>query len=223
MDDRRKNLLKAVVELYINTAQPVGSIIISNHGDFDVSSATIRNEMMALEEQGYIAQPYTSAGRVPTIKGLKYYLDNLMKIAPVESRILKLMASCRHQDGIKGLARLLAKLSGSAAIVGFGDDEFYYTGFSQLFSQPEFMDSSLVISLGSIVDQLDDLTATVFGSLSTEPTIFLGRGNPFGVDCSALFVSNGKSEETILGLLGPIRTDYQKNIGILKEAVKYLE
>jgi heat-inducible transcriptional repressor len=77
MDDRKAAILRAVVEEYIDTAQPVGSGLVARTAGVDVSAATIRNEMAALEREGYLAQPHTSAGRVPTEKGYRFFVDTL--------------------------------------------------------------------------------------------------------------------------------------------------
>src|SRR6266545_2712438 len=77
LDDRKAAILRAVVEEYIETAQPVGSGHVAAAPGVDVSSATIRNEMAQLEAEGYLAQPHTSAGRVPTEKGYRFFVDHL--------------------------------------------------------------------------------------------------------------------------------------------------
>jgi heat-inducible transcriptional repressor len=86
LDDRKAVILSAVVQEYIETAQPVGSGRISDAPGIDVSSATVRNEMVALEEAGYLAQPHTSAGRVPTDKGYRFFVDRLRSERPVLDR-----------------------------------------------------------------------------------------------------------------------------------------
>lgn len=80
LDERKKLILKAVVDDYIATAEPVGSKALAVRGDFNISSATIRSEMAELEEEGYLIHPHTSAGRIPTDKGYRVYVDNLMRI-----------------------------------------------------------------------------------------------------------------------------------------------
>ena len=77
LDDRKAAILKAVVEEYVETAQPVGSQTIARAEDLHVSSATVRNEMTILEREGYLAQPHTSAGRIPTDKGYRFFVDSL--------------------------------------------------------------------------------------------------------------------------------------------------
>src|SRR5947199_5053479 len=77
LDERKASVLRAVVEAYISTAQPVGSSSVSRAPGVNVSSATVRNDMVALEQEGYLHQPHTSAGRVPTEKGYRYFVDSL--------------------------------------------------------------------------------------------------------------------------------------------------
>ena len=78
LDDRKVKILKAIIKNYLETGEPVGSRTISKYADLKLSSATIRNEMADLEELGYIVQPHTSAGRIPTDKGYRFYVDDMM-------------------------------------------------------------------------------------------------------------------------------------------------
>lgn len=79
LDERKTKILNAIIRTYLETGEPVGSRTISKYGDMNISSATIRNEMADLEELGYIVQPHTSAGRIPSDKGYRFYVDNLMR------------------------------------------------------------------------------------------------------------------------------------------------
>ena len=79
MDDRKWTILKAIIKTYLETGEPVGSRTISKFPDLNLSSATIRNEMSDLEEMGYILQPHTSAGRIPSDKGYRFYVDRMMQ------------------------------------------------------------------------------------------------------------------------------------------------
>ena len=84
LDPRKSRILTCVVESYIRTGEPIGSKMIAAMLEETVSSATVRNDLAYLSEQGYIEQPHTSAGRIPTHRGLRYYLDHLMKPQPLE-------------------------------------------------------------------------------------------------------------------------------------------
>ena len=79
LDERKKIILKAIIRNYLETGEPVGSRTISKYTDLNLSSATIRNEMADLEEMGYIMQPHTSAGRIPSDKGYRFYVDQMMQ------------------------------------------------------------------------------------------------------------------------------------------------
>ena len=79
LDERKRKILKAIIQTYLETGEPVGSRTISKYTDLNLSSATIRNEMSDLEEMGYILQPHTSAGRIPSDKGYRLYVDELMR------------------------------------------------------------------------------------------------------------------------------------------------
>ena len=79
LDERKRKILKAIIQTYLETGEPVGSRTISKYTDLNLSSATIRNEMSDLEEMGYILQPHTSAGRIPSDEGYRLYVDELMK------------------------------------------------------------------------------------------------------------------------------------------------
>ena len=79
LDERKEKILKAIIQTYLETGEPVGSRTISKYSDLKLSSATIRNEMSDLEEMGYIIQPHTSAGRIPSDKGYRFYVDYMME------------------------------------------------------------------------------------------------------------------------------------------------
>ena len=79
LDERKRKILQAIIDDYIDTAEPIGSRTIARRHELGLSSATIRNEMSDLEEMGYLAQPHTSAGRIPSQKGYRLYVDELMK------------------------------------------------------------------------------------------------------------------------------------------------
>ena len=93
LDERKLKILQAVIKNYLETGEPVGSRTISKFTDLNLSSATIRNEMADLEELGYIVQPHTSAGRIPTDKGYRLYVDTMMQEKAKEGTLGKYIAS----------------------------------------------------------------------------------------------------------------------------------
>ena len=119
---RRQNILAAIVESYIATGEPVGSKSLISETGMNVSSATVRNDMVELTNRGYIVQPHTSAGRIPTAQGYRYYVDNIMQVKPISGQGRQYILEELQKDGdspesiLKGAADLLSKLSGYAAV-----------------------------------------------------------------------------------------------------------
>ena len=111
LDERKRIILKAIIQTYLETGEPVGSRTISKYTDLNLSSATIRNEMSDLEEMGYILQPHTSAGRIPSDKGYRLYVDELMQEKEKEvTEIKELMIekTDRLEKVLKQVVRVLA-------------------------------------------------------------------------------------------------------------------
>lgn len=119
---RRMLVLRAVVEDYIRSHEPVGSSTLIKDHDLGVSSATIRNDMAELEEEGYLIQPHTSAGRVPTEKGYRYFVDQLSTVVPLSSAQRRgissfLSGSVSLKDALQRSARILSEITGQVAVV----------------------------------------------------------------------------------------------------------
>lgn len=112
LTERKRRVLWAIVQDYSSTAEPVGSRTIARKYDLGVSSATIRNEMQDLEDEGYLEQPHTSAGRIPSIKGYRYYVDWLMQPSPVtpEEESLLVEALTGHVAKVDEIFRNMAKV-----------------------------------------------------------------------------------------------------------------
>lgn len=123
LDDRKAAILRAVVECHIRTAQPVSSSYVAQLGDLSVSPATVRNEMAVLEQEGYLFQPHASAGRVPTDKGYRFFVDSLAGpslLAPSHAELVRMFFARTHGELERMLAEtsgLLSKLTDYAAVV----------------------------------------------------------------------------------------------------------
>ncbi len=224
--ERQIRILDILIREYIKTAEPVGSEGC-NFKKLKVSSATIRNEMKELEEKGYLSQPHTSAGRAPTPKGYKYFIDNLMEkycLKDSEKKPLDCPTKLGNDNGggdfetfMKQRAKALAQLTSEAVILTFGKDNFYYTGLTNIFSKPEFRESGSVISLSGVLDELDEAVQKLFRSNLFKIRILMGGQNPFGENCGAIAGSYKKNnKDGVLGIFGPIRMDYERNLSLLQ-------
>ncbi|MEP6762181.1 MAG: heat-inducible transcriptional repressor HrcA, partial [Sporichthyaceae bacterium] len=123
-EDRKLEVLRAIVEDYVSTQEPVGSKALVERHNLGVSPATIRNDMAALEDEGYIAQPHTSAGRIPTDKGYRLFVDRLSTVKPLSTperrAIQSFLDGAADLDDIVGrTVRLLAQLTRQVAVVQY--------------------------------------------------------------------------------------------------------
>lgn len=120
LDERKTKILNAIIRTYLETGEPVGSRTISKYADMNISSATIRNEMADLEELGYIVQPHTSAGRIPSDKGYRFYVDNLMKEKEQEVSELKsfvIERTEKMEQVLKQVVKMLAVNTNYATMI----------------------------------------------------------------------------------------------------------
>lgn len=220
LDSRKEQLLAAVVREHAKTAQAVASDTMKEKAGLDISGATIRNEMLALEKAGYLRQPHTSAGRVPTEQGYRYYVAHCLEEPNVKNEVDEIQAAVRpgleHEERMKQLARELANEMREGVFIGFTPQSSYYTGLSYLFEQPEFESVDFVRHMGDIMDNLDRIVAELFNEAVPGVQVYVGSENPFGAQCGTVLLHRG-SGESMMGVLGPMRMDYDRAIGMMKE------
>jgi heat-inducible transcriptional repressor len=234
MNIRQQKIFGAVIEEYTNTAVPVASELIVKKYNLKVSPATIRNDMNKLEEEGLLYQPHISSGRIPTDKGYRYFVEEIMKDKELsredqqklQRELLKLKAQNKRLT--KTTAKLLSVLSGNLAVSGIPlKDEFAEFGMRDLLDQPEFKKLDEVCRLAEIMDSIDvNVDKLAKGMKVGETKIFIGKENPVlqMPDC-AMMVSPYKlksGEKGVLALIGPKRMRYAKNKSLLEYMKKIL-
>lgn len=228
--DRQKKILQAIIEQYAEVASPVGSSLMSKL--FNVSSATIRSEMAELERNGYISQPHTSAGRIPTDKGYRYYVNNMSADSPESSsdrRGEKALAIRVTQGGvpervIRNTVDTLVELTHNLGLATIGD-QLYMSGLSNLFGQPEFMHPDQVREVAGL---LDNLEPWLYEVSPNEPlSVYIGHENPIGRSAGCtLIVSRFRSpysDTSYIGVLGPTRQSYRDVMNLVRRAGETLE
>ncbi|MBI4779067.1 hypothetical protein HY797_01275 [Candidatus Falkowbacteria bacterium] len=219
MDERKALILKTIVKEHIKTGVPVGSEVLVDKYNLDISSATVRNEMAELETAGFIAQPHTSAGRIPTEKAYNLYIENLAekKLGALEIKNFSKLLEGKDELNFKQAAKELAKVSGNAVFWAFHRHNLYYTGISNLLSQPEFSETKLIYDISQIIDRVDEIINNIYNKLEAGPQIFIGVDNPFGDFCGTVLTKYKlKGNIGLLGILGPMRMDYEKNLALIK-------
>ena len=232
--ERQRKILYAIIEEYAELATPVGSVTLAKL--FDVSSATIRAEMARLEEMGLIAQPHTSAGRIPTDAGYRLYVNSLtenptvQKIQTADSNRgnyaleLRIQAQSRADHAIRGAVDSLVELTGNLGLATIGE-QLYLAGMSRLFTQPEFSDNTRVQAVAKLLDNLEPWLRE---AAPGEPlNIFIGQENPIGKTSNvSLIVSKFRSpfsDNSYIGVLGPTRQNYSRVMGLVSYAGQMLE
>lgn len=234
MNQRQEKILAAIIEEYTHSAVPVGSQILVEKYQFNVSPATIRNDMMALEKEGLLHQPHISSGRIPTDKGYRYFVEQIMsdkelsreEQQKLQKEFLKLKA--QNTRLTKTTAKLLSHLSGNLAISGVIDtDEFAEFGIRELMDQPEFQELDEMCRLVEVLDYVDEKFDTIMKTVREgETRIFIGKENPIDEisNCSMIVspykLKNG--EKGILALIGPKRMKYAKNKSLIEYMKKLL-
>lgn len=240
---RQEGILFAIIEEYAELAAPVGSVTLAKL--FDVSSATIRSEMVHLEMMGYIAQPHTSAGRVPTDAGYRYYVNAISERPEAIEDIAKLGTGLNHEKSpdrsnrvlevrvnsqtradfaIRGAVDSLVELTGNLGLATIGD-QLYISGISRLFTQPEFLDTQRVQDVAKLLDNLEPWLREA--SPGQPLNIFIGQENPIGKTSQvSLIISRFRSpysDKSYIGVLGPTRQNYIRVMSLVRSAGNILE
>ena len=240
--DRQRQILCQIIEEYAETASPVGSVMMARL--FDVSPATIRAEMARLEALGFIAQPHTSAGRVPTDAGYRYYVNNLSEMddfgrsddlvkIEAERRSLergthvlsvRVNSQSRADAAIRGAVDALVELTGNLGLATI-DGQLYLSGISRLFTQPEFGDTRRVQAVAKLLDNLEPWLREAAPGEALN--IFIGHENPIGKNSEvALIISKFRSpfsDRSYIGVLGLTRQNYARVTALVRHAGKVLE
>ncbi|KKR14610.1 MAG: Transcriptional regulator of heat shock protein [Candidatus Falkowbacteria bacterium GW2011_GWA2_39_24] len=218
MNSRQEDILQALIEQYISSGSPVSSGLIAQQAGLNVSSATVRNEFAALEEDDYIQQPHTSAGRLPTEKAYHWYITRLNN-RPIDNQVNTDLVEWFDHLGItefKQVAKQLAGLTNLAVFWQHGDD-VYCTGLTNLWQQPEYNQHQVLCDLSATIDRLDEIINQIFVDLPSTTQVLLGAESPFGRTASVIITKYDSDQGSgVIGILGPWRMDYDRNLRIIK-------
>ncbi|MGA3150499.1 MAG: DeoR family transcriptional regulator [Candidatus Saccharimonadales bacterium] len=229
MTPRQERILQAIIEQYAEVASPVGSSLLAKV--FDVSSATIRADMVELEHLGYITQPHTSAGRIPTDEGYRFYVNHLAEMdGKLGTKRAGRVLTARVQPGgqpaltIRSTVDTLVEMTHNLGLATIGN-ELYMSGLSNLFGQPEFMHPEQVQEVARL---LDNLQPWLYETAPNKPlSVYIGHENPIGRSAGAsLIISRFRSpfsDRSYIGVLGPTRQSYRDVMDLVGRAGEALE
>ena len=234
MDIRKQKILEAIIEKFIETATPIGSKLIYEEYDLDVSPATIRNEMAILEDEGYIIQPHTSAGRIPTSQAYRLFVNQmqynieLLNKAQNDFEEIKLKHNInRAKEKLYETVAILASVTNNVSFATLPDNKhLFYMGISNVLKQPEFRDDPE--SATQVIEVLENRFSDLLNKLriGDEPAFYIGDENliPEIKSCSVVVQKyHYKGFNGIMGILGATRMNYAFNMIALKSAIELLD
>lgn len=225
MTPRQQYILSEIIESYAKTAEPVSSAQLIEK--IEVSSATIRAEMAALEHMGYIMAPHTSAGRIPTDRGYRMYVNNVKELQAdgrVSQALARRVSSAGVADrAIKQAAESLADITGNLGLATLSEGLFF-SGLRNLFGQPEFVGAQ-GYEVARLLDSLDEWLTEAAPTLPV--SVYIGTENPIGKSSGATLIiarfASPFSDSSYIGILGSTRQNYTRVMGLVDYAGRYLE
>lgn len=218
LTQRQIEILRTLIEEYIETGEPVGSETLEKKHNLSASPATIRNEMVKLTNLGYLRKAHISSGRIPTSQAIKFYVNQLMKEKElslteevgVREKVWDLRE--KEKEFLKEVTKSLADKTKALALTTTNEGDFFACGFANLLDVPEFYDIDITKNLFSAIDEYDYFWDLLSRDFDENVHILLGEElgprlqGPYG------FVFTGyktpKSLKGYIGVLGPNRLDY---------------
>ena len=230
--ERRNKVLKAIVEIFIKTANPVGSSVLKEEAHFEVSPATLRNEMAQLEKDGFLEQSHTSGGRIPTSSGYRFFVEDLCIEKDFKEAVhaefiqetQKYFSEKTADEKVYDMLSILTKMTPNIVFATVPSSEkTFFLGISQTLMLPEFSGSPEHTSgiFRVLEEDFYDLLHQL--KIGDDVEMFIGKENIFPeMESCSLLVSRFKSleENQFFGILGPMRMNYAKNVVAIQEAQK---
>ncbi len=235
LTNRQVNILKSVIEEFIDTAEPVGSATVEKKYNLDVSPATIRTEMSKLTQLGYLKKPHPSAGRMPTSMGLKYYVKNLMNPEKLsvaqEVGVKEKIWDYRNnfEKFLEEATKELSRRTQSLALSTTQDGSFYAYGVANLLDYKEFFDIDVTKTVLTLMDKTDYWIKIVDQTFSNgmEQPFYLLIGEElereFLEPCGFVYQTyDGGQVKGVIGVMGPARLPYSKVVPLVDYVAQLL-
>jgi len=232
LSERQTSILKAITDEYIESAEPVGSENLVEKYNLNCSPATARNEMVRLTEQGFLQKPHTSAGRIPTPMGLRYYIANLMKEqnVPVLQEVAIKQRLWQERFEFEKLlhqaALALADVTSQLSLALSTEGHLAYAGAVKILEYPEFFDIEVTRTVLNLLDH-QDLLQELFAKAISEADVHILLGEETSLSnfepCGVVFsrFDSGKHAGTV-SVLGPSRMKFDKIVPVVRYFGKLL-
>jgi len=248
LTERQGKILNGIVKEYIDSAQPVSSQLLEKKYDFNISPATIRIEMQKLTDKDFLFQPHTSAGRIPTDWGYRFFVDNLFEEGFSEEKdILKFEDLIEKEMGdtvkfLQSLTKNLAHFSSNLALGYLLDEDiFWKEGWEEVLREPEFKTAGLISNFADVIERFEKDVEDI--KINSGIKVFIGKENPFLKTKEFSIIlsrcrfpkkttthpphppvpQKGDGPRGILAIAGPKRMAYDRNISLMNSLIKLLE
>lgn len=220
MKARQQYILRAVVEEYIHQGEPVSSgFLAEEYRDWDISSATIRNELLRLDEDGFLEQPYTSAGRVPTSKGYRFFVDNFLQGNALDEREFQML---KKMESLSLLGDFLAKEVHSLVLACEDPDYVHEAGLEYLLDEPEFDDRDFLADFLRRVQYLRKDFKTILSFMNSHPHLYIGEeAEELIGDARYTFLITRAAKKGCVAFFGSTRIDYAKGLALAEYLNSY--
>jgi len=221
LDDRKTRILQAIVEEYVNNAEPIASRAVADKYNLSLSSATVRNEMANLEEMGYLEQPHTSSGRIPSDKGYRYYVDEIMDIDELyETEINKVKARLQESaidNLLRNVSEMISNLTHyTSVMIDRNNNEVRLYGRNNVFDYPEFNTIDNLRKFMYLIEE-EDFVRKIIGLNEDEKIkVRIGSENIYDEIKEYTLITCDYNNMGTIGIIGPRRMDYKKVISYLK-------
>jgi len=222
---RQNRVLEAIVKAHIESALPVGSSYIAER--LGMSSATIRHVMFELEKEGFVRQPYTSAGRIPTDLGYRKYVDNME--SPAELAEDDVFQKAQHyvrekrffEEIIEATSQAISEITKYTGIALSPNNKLYFDGTYRMLGYPEFMELDMARNFLKIIEEKDELKHIMSRDLEAKGTVIhIGRENMFeGLRECTIITSTYTFDDRIsgnIGVIGPMRMRYEEIVPVVE-------
>ena len=211
LNERSRDILRLVVEAYVETGGPIGSRTLSQRLNQGLSAATIRNAMADLEDAGLLYAPHTSAGRVPTEQGYRFFVDAIIDRTHQRRKARKTALESKIIDRAREVS---GRTNDMGIVIDEEDGEVRYLGMKRVFENPEFRTHESVVSLLGDLERFEDYSETIYARLTKDLEIFIGSENPFFENQDYGMIS-ARYNDSLIALLGPMRMNYKVNLSLL--------
>ena len=229
LSQRQKKILEKIVKEHIHSALPVSSKFLCEKYNFGIAPATMRIEMQRLTDQGYLYQPHTSAGRIPTDKGYRFFVDNLVREGYrdfMETKKKRIIEEIREEMKnsvklIQATSRVIVENSSNLGMSYLLEEDILWKeGWKEVLSKPEFQEGEITFDFIKMIEEFEEHIKDILPENSQETKVYIGKESPLSKSSefsiiTARFVCPGLDCKGVLAILGPKRMNYNKNISLI--------